>query len=265
MKFFKKIILGVVFFAGLLTVSIYVNAAYLAPTTQTLTKPQAIRALVLGLYPDYTSLDDIISGKVEPIWDISPILNNNKLKEKTEDIRAISLDEESTAQYRMSVSTKTIQEEWLGWINYERSIQWLQPLVLDDKLNTTSIERANTLSDEQRYTTMHRRPWQSCSNAFCYDLNDWFNERGVVGAAETILYGWYNCNLQDCTHHFIETIRWRVGWPSWFLGFIYGEKPYNGVHYRMMMTPEYTKVGIWFSSSTHPGFWWSYIGVIHYQ
>lgn len=112
---------------------------------------------------------------------------------------------------------------------------------------------------------MHQRPGQSCKNYRCYDVNPWFAERGVTQGAESVLYGGYSCKADDCTQDLIETTRGRSGGPSGFLGFLLGEKSYNGVHYRMMMNSSYTKVGIGFAKTTHRGFGGAYIGVIHYS
>lgn len=168
--------------------------------------------------------------------------------------------------YNMNVDTAKVQEAWLGWINYERSTRGLQALELDLTLNNTSTEWATHLGDIKKFTRMHQRPGQVCKNYRCYDLNDWFAKRGVTEpAGESVMFGGYSCKATDCTTDLIETTRGRTGGPSWFLGFLLGEKRYNGVHYRMMMNPSYTKVGVGFAKTTHSGFGGAYIGVLHFS
>ncbi len=168
--------------------------------------------------------------------------------------------------YNFNVDTKKVQETWLGWINYERSTKGLKPLTIDLTLNNTSTEWATYLGDAKKFTRMHQRPGQSCANARCYDLDEWFSTRGVSPAAgESIMFGGYACKAQDCTEDFIETTRGRIGGPSGFLGFLLGEKRYNGVHYKMMMDPNITKVGVGFAKTTHSWFGGAYIGVLHFS
>lgn len=178
----------------------------------------------------------------------------------------IEIQEETIlAEYNTNVDASQIQEAWLGWINYERSTRGISPLELDLTLNTTSTERSTHLADIRKFTRMHQRPQQACKNYRCYDVNPWFAERGVSQGAESVIYGGYSCKAEDCTQDLIETTRWRIGWPSGFLGFLLGEKSYNGVHYRMMMNPSYTKVGVGFAKTNHPWFGSAYIGVLHYS
>lgn len=208
-------------------------------------------------------------------WPVDEISEDKVVSEKVLAIRARlaekkaeqTIEEEpiESAIYTMNVNTQKIQEERLGWINYERSTKGLQPLVLDETLNTTAIEWANYLGESRKFSRMHQRPGQSCTNAWCYDVTNRFLERGVSNGAESIMYGGYKCTIDDCTEQFIETTRGRIGGPSGFLGFLLGEKSYNGVHYRMMMNPNYTKLGVWFSKTTHSGFGGAYMGVLHYS
>lgn len=173
---------------------------------------------------------------------------------------------EKTKLYNMNVDTAKVQEAWLGWINYERWTKGLDPLELDLTLNNTSTERATYLANARKFKNMHQRPGQSCKNARCYDLDEWFTARGVSpSAGESVMFGGYSCKAEDCTTDLIETTRGRLGGPSGFLGFLLGEKRYNGVHYRMMMNPNTTKVGVGFAKTSHPGFGGAYIGVLHFN
>ena len=173
---------------------------------------------------------------------------------------------ESKTLYSFNVDTQKIQQERLGWVNYERSIRGLQTLQLDETLNNTAIERANYLWNNRKFTKYHQRPWQTCANYWCYDPGQRFLERGVSQyAGETVLYGGYRCGQDDCTDTLIDAAKWYMGGPSGFLGLIIGEMSYNGVHYRMMLNPKITKIGVGFAKSTHGWFGGAYMGVIHYE
>ena len=189
---------------------------------------------------------------------IQPVAQEIDNQEENNEINELSA-------YNMNVNPAQVQEAWLGWINYERSTRGIKPLELDLTLNNTSTERSTHLWNNKKFSRMHQRPGQACKNYRCYDVNSWFAQRGVEQAAESVLFGWYSCKTEDCTQDLIETTRGRLGWPSWFLWFLLGEKRYNGVHYRMMMSPEYTKVGIGFAKTNHSGFGSAYIGVLHYS
>lgn len=191
--------------------------------------------------------------------------------EPTDESEDLSTEEELNSQEEnmhydlVSVDAQQVQEAWLSWINHERSTKGLQPLQLEKTLTTTSIEWASHLAKINKFTKMHQRPGQACTNARCYDVADWFAQRGVSTAAETVLFGGYSCTSNDCTQDFITTTKGRTGGPSGFLGFLMGEKRYNGVHYRMMMNPKYTSVGIGFAQARHPRFGGAYIGVLHFN
>ena len=168
--------------------------------------------------------------------------------------------------YNTNVDTAKVQQAWLGWINYERWTRGLKALELDLTLNNTSTERATYLGKARKFSNMHQRPGQACKNYRCYDLNERFAARWVTSSAgESVMFGGYSCKAEDCTTDLIETTRGRLGGPSGFLWFLLGEKRYNGVHYKMMMTPSYTKVGVGFAKTTHGGFGSAYVGVLHYS
>ena len=181
-------------------------------------------------------------------------------------VKEVEETNEQLKLYNMNVDTAEVQEAWLGWINYERGTRGLDPLELDLTLNNTSTEWATYLANARKFTKMHQRPGQACKNARCYDLDGWFSARGVNPAAgESVMFGGYSCKAEDCTTDLIETTRGKVGGASGFLGFLLGEKRYNGVHYRMMMNPSTTKVGIGMAKTTHSGFGGAYIGVLHFS
>lgn len=171
-----------------------------------------------------------------------------------------------------NINSQKVQESRLSWVNYERSTRWLDPLTIDYTLTATSSERAEYLADNNKFKRMHQRPWQSCENYWCYDT-DSINQRAlkldIPGAEwnliqwESTMFGWYSCKSDDCTDKFISSTKWKSGGPSGFLGFLMWEKKRNGVHYKMMMSKEYTKVWFWFAL-TRSSFWGTYIGVIHF-
>lgn len=108
----------------------------------------------------------------------------------TEEINPVQNETEQLQLYNFNVDTRKVQEAWLGWINYERGTRGLKPLQLDLSLNNTSTEWATYLANVRKFTKMHQRPGQSCLNARCYDLDQWFAERGVSPTAdESVMFG----------------------------------------------------------------------------
>lgn len=171
-----------------------------------------------------------------------------------------------------NVDESQVQEAWLWWINAERATKWLDPLTLDHNLNNSSTEWSNYLADNKQFSNMHKRPWQkvyySTETIMGRAQSLYLIDDSINLIAESVLWWSYSCQQDDCTQSFINRSKWKTWWPSGFLGFLMGEKRYNGVHYRMMMSPVYTKVWFGFTSAgkhpKYPSRWNQYIAVIHY-
>lgn len=164
-----------------------------------------------------------------------------------------------------NVDKDKVEKTWLDRINTERKTKNLEPLSIDNSLVKTSILRAEDLGSKNKFTNMHQRP--GCNSRRCTDIiNKWFQDNGVSTIAnESVLRGSYSCIKGDCTDIFITKTQWRDGWPSGFLWFLMGEKKWNGVHYKMMTSSTYTKVGFGFALWQHPTRWQQYILVIHFS
>lgn len=168
-----------------------------------------------------------------------------------------------------NIDTKKVEETRLWWVNYERSTKGLDPLELDTNLIKSSTERAQFLANNKQFSNMHKRPGQKeyystdtiMSRAQRLGLID--DSINTIG--ESILWGSANFSSTDTL---LTSTKGKSGGPSWFLGFLMGEKKKNGVHYRMMMTASYTKVGFGFANAGKypkaPSRWNQYIEVIHF-
>lgn len=164
------------------------------------------------------------------------------------------------------VDAYEVQRAWLEWINTERATKKLAPLTLSTGLTVTSSERAEYLAIEQKFTRMHQRPGQQCKNYWCYDLDEWFQDRGITtNVGESVLFGGFRTKETDNqTQKLIAASQGKTGGPSGFLGFLMGEKARNGVHYKMMMSSSYSTIGIGFAKAHHPSFGGAYITVLHF-
>lgn len=179
-------------------------------------------------------------------------------------------EEDKTIEYNIAnIDSKQVQESRLSWVNHERSTRWIAPLELDNNLVASSTERANYLASKKKFTNMHKRPGQTAY----YSTDTIVNRAKSLGIiddsinviAESTLWG--SANFSS-TESFINSTRGKLGWPSGFLGFLIWEKKYNGVHYRMMMSKEFTKVWFWFANAgKHPKYSSrgnQYIGIMHF-
>jgi len=154
-----------------------------------------------------------------------------------------------------NVDTKRVQDAWIEMINQVRS-EKAGDYTLDNNLVASSTERANYLGQNRKFKKMHQRPGQKCSNYRCYDLGAWFTDRGIsASAGESIGYGWYSCNKEDCTDALIEASKKTFR-------FFMSEAKRNGPHYQMVVSGKYSKVGIGIAP-TKASRWSAYVLVMH--
>lgn len=154
-----------------------------------------------------------------------------------------------------NVDTQRVQQAWLDMINDVRS-EAAGDYTINPDLNTTSIERANYLGTNRIFKQMHKRPGQTCKNYRCYDLWEWMTDRGVSASTqESIGYGGYSCNKDDCTDALIEATKKTFR-------FFMSEAKKNGPHYKMIVSWDYSTVGIGISQ-TKASRWNAYVLVMH--
>lgn len=172
--------------------------------------------------------------------------------------RKIETEEDNTVTTNFNipnVDTKRVQAAWIEMINQVRSEKaW--NYTLDTDLVSSSTERANYLGKNRKFKKMHQRPGQKCSNYRCYDLWEWFSDRGIsASAGESIGYGGYSCKKDDCTDALIEASKKTFR-------FFMSEAKRNGPHYQMVVSGKYSKVGIGISQ-TKAARWSAYVLVMH--
>ncbi len=147
-----------------------------------------------------------------------------------------------------NVDLNRVRDTWLTWTNKVRSEQGLNPYSIDIRLNSTATEWSEY--SKTRGYIIHGRPGDGCvgvGNYTCYNfsaIDTWFKLRGidpiVINRAkhtENIGTRGYSCRDSDCTDELITAIRKTYD-------FFLSEKSYNGVHYRSLVNPVFTKIGI---------------------
>lgn len=171
----------------------------------------------------------------------------------------------STADRSMTnVDLARVEQAWLGWVNDLRASQGLAPYNINSKLGLTAQEWSE-FSRDRGYIT-HGRPGDGCvgeKNYVCYNfkaIDQWFTNRGINPTiinrskhTENLGLGAYRCNSADCTDAAIKAIRKTFD-------FFYSEKSYNGVHYRTMISPNFTDIGLGLTAKNG-----TYYLTIHYS
>ncbi len=156
------------------------------------------------------------------------------------------------------VDVQAVRTTWLSWINALRADKGLRPYALNDYLNATA-SNWSTFS-VLRGTIDHRR----APKAAYYDygaIERWFSGKGLAFAnvagktfTENIGWGPFRCPDGDCTEPLIGATR------STF-DFFLSEKGSNGAHYRSLVNPQFTQVGIGVALSPTQG---RYYLTVHY-
>ncbi|MDD2693311.1 MAG: CAP domain-containing protein [Candidatus Gracilibacteria bacterium] len=147
-----------------------------------------------------------------------------------------------------NVDLDRVRNTWLTWTNKVRSEQGLAPYTIDTRLNSTATEWSEY--SKTRGYIIHGRPGDGCvgvGNYTCYNfsaIDTWFKARGIdpviIGRAkhtENIGTRGYSCSSSDCTDKLIAAVEKTF---DYFLS----EKSYNGVHYKSLVNPVFTKIGV---------------------
>lgn len=171
----------------------------------------------------------------------------------------------TTIVYPKNVDINQVINTWLSWTNTVRLEQWLSPYSIDTRLNGTAQEWSEY--SKIRGYIIHGRPGDGCvgiGNYTCYNfsaIDTWFKERGidpiVISRAkhtENIGTRWYSCSSSDCTNEMITAVRKTF---DYFLS----EKSYNGVHYKSLVNPVFTKIGVGVTVDDSK---WIYYLTVHY-
>lgn len=175
----------------------------------------------------------------------------------------ITLTSAPTERNINNIDLIRVEKEWLSWVNNLRSQSGLHPYTQDSRLSDTAQEWSEF--SKNRGYIIHGRPGDGCvgeTNYHCYNfpaIDQWFKERWInpqiIGRSkhtENLWIGSYRCNSGDCTQSAINAIKKTYN-------FFLSEKSYNGVHYRTMISPNFTKM--WLGLSIKNG---TYYLTIHY-
>lgn len=154
---------------------------------------------------------------------------------------------------------------WLSWTNSVRLEQWLSPYTIDTRLNGTAQEWSEY--SKNRGYIIHGRPGDGCNtigNYSCYNfsaIDTWFKARGIdpivinrTKHTENIGTRGYGCHSSNCTDEMIIAVRKTFD-------FFLSEKSYNGVHYKSLVNPLFTKIWAWVSVDESK---WVYYLTVHY-
>lgn len=155
-----------------------------------------------------------------------------------------------------NVDWDTVRNTVLAWHNEVRAKKGLWNYVIEEKLNQTANMRASHLADIN-YAT-HKR--LSSDGYYTYSsIQNWFNNQWVyfewagTQFTESIWYRDFNCNKSDCTQELLDTMRKSFN-------FYMSEESWNGPHYRAVVHPQFTYMGIGFDDNGQNSFL-----VIHYS
>ncbi len=203
--------------------------------------------------------------EVAPLF--SPTAFANQIKPTIKVASYVAVAEPKITQINTLSSDKIdmnrLGAAWLSWNNGLRAELGLVPYAIDSRLNGTAQDWAN-FSRDRGYIT-HGRPGDGCigeTNYACYNfqaIDKWFQDRGVnptiinrAKHTENLGIGSFQCNAADCTDAAIAALKKTYD-------FFYSEKSYDGVHYRSLVSPVFTKIGIGFAEKNG-----TYYAVVHY-
>lgn len=162
----------------------------------------------------------------------------------------------------IGVNMEKVRSTWLSWINEVRANSDLPLITYDQRLDLTANAWAMVLRDrdERNASNVHRR---SLTDSY-YDfgkITQWFEDSWVFArvvnhatTTENVWFWSYNCDTKDCTDAMIAAVRKTFD-------FFMSEKSYNGVHYRSMVQPNFSKIGFSVQVNTTSN---RYYLVVHY-
>lgn len=140
-----------------------------------------------------------------------------------------------------NIDLAEVEETRLQRNNELRTSKELKPYVLDADLTAT----AQAWSEQaalQNSIDHKRKPSDWYYNYS--GIEKWFADRGVkfrnvnrVTFSESVGYGYYKCDKEDCTDDLIKAIK-----STW--SFYMKEQPYFGVHYKALVHPVFTTMGL---------------------
>lgn len=163
-----------------------------------------------------------------------------------------------------NVDLARIEQTWLNWVNSLRAENNLHSYNIDSRLSTTAQEWSEFSAN--RGYIIHGRPGDGCvgeKNYSCYNFNsidNWFKDRWIDPKiisrskhTENLGIWSFSCSSSDCTDTAIKAIKKTYN-------FFLSEKSYNWVHYRTMISKNFTKMWLGLDFKN-----WQYYLTIHYS
>jgi len=141
-----------------------------------------------------------------------------------------------------NVDLEQVRQTWTRRHNEARAKKWLPAYKYHNALEHTAFVRAKYLasinaSTHKRLPSDNYYNYTSIKNRFA-SFGIYFDESRWTAFSENIAYQYYSCNKSDCTQDLINAIK------KWF-DFFMSEASYNGAHYRAIMHPYFTEMGLW--------------------
>ena len=157
--------------------------------------------------------------------------NTEKAEKPTQEYETLAnTNREEIAKYRSSLH------------NEERAKKGLSLFVYNKNLERSAYTRSNSIVELGRTSNFHKR--NTSDWYYSYDsIKSWFANLGIVfngewtEFSENVWRGYYKCKDTDCT----EAIKKAIS-STW--KFFIKEASRNGPHYRAIVMPQYTKMGL---------------------
>ena len=160
------------------------------------------------------------------------------IREKIQKVQEI---ESPTNLEEYHIDTKKILEIWLNWQNTVRWELKLTPYSYDSLLNNSALTWSQ-LSAKKSYIDHKRTLWDTYYNY--KKIESWMKWEGVVCKnisrktfSESIGYGSFSCNDEDCTDELISWIK------STFNFFMSEKGKKHSPHYNAIVSPYFSTIG----------------------
>jgi len=206
-----------------------------------------------SLVETFKKLENRVSKQNKPVI----IFLKESLQKELEEVNKVLVKEEEQTVYTIpNVNMEKVKESWLERHNNVRLKKWLEEFSWNIKLEKTAYNRATHFVNIWNRT--HKR--KSSDGFYNYDsIKEWFANQWVyfdeskwTAFSENIAFEYSNCKEWDCT----DSVLWVL--KNWF-DFFMSEEKSNWPHYRAVVQPYFSEIGLWIWKSGN-----KYYLVTHY-